>query len=159
MGRFMRKGTNQWYFVPTIADAGLVPTTTEITAGTRLDTEMAEVNGFMFQNNPIQTPDMSSTFTKQIGGEDSADDSSIVFYEDDTTNTIRTALAKGTDGFVVIFKAGIAGAAPAIGDEADVWPATVTSNSPQFTADNEAAKYQVAFSITEEPVFDVALTA
>lgn len=158
MARFMRKGTNRWYFLTSIASGAYIPTSAEVAAGTRLDTQIAEVNGFMYSNNPIQTPDMSSTFTKQIGGEDSADDSSLVFYEDQTSNPIRTALTKGINGFVVIFKAGIAGGSPAAGDKADVWPCIVTSNAAQYTADNEAAKYQVSFSIIDRPAENVSIT-
>lgn len=158
MSRFMRKGTNKWYFLPSIASGSFIPTAAEVAAGTRLDTQLAEVTGFMDQNNPIQTPDMSSTFTKQIGGEDSADDSNLVFYEDNASNPIRTALAKGTTGFVVIYKAGTAGASPAAGDKCDVWPSTVTSNAAQYTADNEAAKYEVHIALTDRPAKDVTTT-
>jgi hypothetical protein len=158
MGRFMRKGITRWYFVPSIASGSLVPTAAEVNAGTRVDGQLAEVNGFSFQNNPIMVPDMSTTYTSQIGGEDSSDDSSMVFYEDQTSNPIRTALAKGTAGFMVIFKSGVAGASPAAGDKADVWPTTITSNAAQYTADNEAAKYMVSMAITARPVADITVT-
>lgn len=155
----MRKGITRFYFVPTIADAGLVPTVAEITAGTRLDAQLAEVNGFNFENNPIQTPDMSTPFVSNIPGEDAAEDSSLTFYEDDTSNPISAALAKGTTGYVVIFPRGIAGASPAIADECDVWPIQVSSNSKQYTADNEAAKYMVKFANTAEPADELTIAA
>ena len=158
MARFMRKGVNRWYFSTSIASGSYIPTAAEVNAGTRMDTQLAEINGFTYGNNPIQTPDMASTFTKQIGGEDSAEDSSLVFYEDQTTNPIRTALAKGVNGFVIIFKAGIAGGTPAAADKCDVWPVIVTSNAAQYTADNEAAKYQVSFAATDRPAQDVSVT-
>lgn len=158
MSRFMRKGTTKLWFVPTIA-ALATPTVAEITAGTDLTDELAEITGFNFSNNPIDTPDMGSTFVGKIPGEDTTDSSDLTFYEDDTTNPISTALAKGTIGYVVIFPRGIAGAAPAAADVADVWPAQVASNSKTYSADNEAAKYKVMFTLTAEPSEDAVVAA
>lgn len=158
MARFMRKGITRVYWVPTIASATLVPTTAEVTAGTRLDTQIAEFNGFSFANNPIQVPDMSTAFVSNIAGEDSVADSSLTFYEDKTSNPIYTLLAKGTNGYVVIFPLGIAGVNPAAADKADVWPAQVASNARQYTAGNEAAQYVVTFAPTAAPGLDKALT-
>jgi hypothetical protein len=158
MARFMRKGTTRLYMVPTIASAALIPTAAEVNAGTRLDTQVAELSGFTFANNPISTPDMSTSFVSQVPGEDATEDSSMTFYEDKVSNPIRTALAKGTNGYVVIFPAGIAGATPAAGDKCDVWPVTVASNARQYTADNEAAKYMVKLAATAEAGTDKTLT-
>lgn len=159
MSRFMRKGVARVYFVPTIASGTLAPTVAEVTAGTRLDQQAAEINGFTFENNPIQTPDMSTTFVSQIGGEDSTEDSSITFYEDNTTNPIKTALAKGTAGYIVFFFKGLAGASPAAADKVDVWPVVVTSSARMYTADNEAAKYLVKFAASSPPGVDLAVLA
>jgi hypothetical protein len=158
MGRFMRKGVTKVYFVPTIADTE-GPTVAEITAGTPLTTAIAEITGFSFTNNPINTPDMGSSFVSKIPGEDTTDDSTITFYEDKITNPIRTALSKNTAGYIVIFGAGIAGATPAAADKADVWPVTVSSNSKVYTVDNDAAKYAVGFANTAPPSEDVAVAA
>lgn len=160
MARFMRKGTTRFYFVPTVASAALVPTTAEVTAGTRLDTALAEVNGFTFSNDVITTPDMSSTFDSTIPGTDAAEDSSLVFFEDkvSASNPAKTALAKGTTGHIVIFFAGIAGAAPAAGDRCDVWPILVAANVRLYTAGNEAAQWRADFAMTATPGFDKVLT-
>lgn len=158
MSRFMRKGITKVFFVPTIADPE-APTATEVNAGVNLTGQIAEVNGFSFTNSPINTPDMASAFVSKIPGEDTTDDSSLVFYEDSVTNPISTALGKGTTGFVVIFPTGIAGETPAAADKADVWPAQVASNSKQYTVDNDAAKYTVTFTLTAEPTIDAAVVA
>lgn len=157
--RFMRKGTTRIWWVPTIANVNLIPTAAEVNAGTELTDQIAEINGFNFANSPIETPDMGSSFVSKIPGEDTVGDSDMSFYEDKTSNPIKTALSKGTSGYVVIFFAGTAGAgAVAAGDDADVWPAIVASNSRLYTAGNEAAKYQVVFTLTREPANDVTIT-
>ncbi|WP_042174556.1 hypothetical protein [Streptomyces sp. NBRC 110035] len=148
--RFNRKGTSKIQFLPTIADESLIPTTAEITAGTDYTEQINAIEGWSLENQPIETPDMASTFVSKIGGDDSAADSSLTFYEDSTLDDIETDLAKGTSGYVVIFSKGNAPDAKGM----DVYPVTVVSNSKAYTADNEAAKITVQFTITARPLFN-----
>lgn len=157
--RYMRKGVTKLFFVPTIASAVLVPTAAEVNAGVSLSPQLATLGGFSFANQPITVPDMDNTFEAKIPGQDAADDSNLTFYElKGGSNPIYTALPKGAVGYVVIFPVGIAGATPAAADVADVWPVQVGSRTRQYTADNEAAKYMVAFTPTSAPGFDKVLT-
>lgn len=158
-GRFMRKGTTKFWFVPAIASGTLAPTVAEVNAGVNITTDVATVGGFSFANSPIKTPDMDTTFTKEIGGEDVAEDSSMDMYERDNSTTIHDALQKGDTGYMVIFYKGYAGASPAAADKVDVWPCSVTSNSRLYTADNQAAMYRVKFSITDEPAEALSVLA
>lgn len=151
MARFMRKGTTKVYFVPTITSVSAA-TVAEVTAGTELGPELADVSGFAFTNNPISTPDMDNQFVSQITGEDTADQSSLTFYDDDTSSTIKAALAKGTAGYVLFYYAGLAGATPAANDEYEAWPVTVSAAPRLFSAGNEAAQFRVDFAITAVPV-------
>lgn len=151
MPRFMRKGRTKIFFVPTIASLA-APTAVEVNAGTQVDVQLAEINGFNFANTAIDTPDMATSFVSKIPGEDTVGDSNMSFYELTTTNPISTALAKGSVGYIVIFPGGLAGAIPAAADKAEVWPTIVASNSKQYTVGNEAAKYQVVFTNTAAPV-------
>lgn len=156
--RFMRKGTTKFYFAPTIASTALIPTAVEVNAGTHITPQTNEVNGFAFTNDVIETRDMDTTFVGNIPGEDTAEASNMVFYEDKTTNPIKVALAKATTGFVCAFFAGIAGALPAAADKCDVWPVTIAANVRQYTAANEAAMWRAQFAMTAEPKFDRTLT-
>jgi hypothetical protein len=158
MARFMRAGSTKLYWVPTIASTSLIPTSAEVIAGTRLDAQIMTINGFSFANQPIKTPDMATTFESEIPGKDQADTSDIEFYQIKGSDTIRTSQSKGTAGYMVILYDGTAGAAPAAADKADVFPATVSSNSKQYKADNSAATYKVSYSITAQPAQDVVLT-
>ncbi len=151
MSRFMRKGTTELYFVPTVATPTAM-TVAEVGAGTDLTPEIAEINGYEFTNQPINVPDMGSAFVSKIPGEDTVESSNIVFYEDDTSNPIKSALAKGTVGYVAIFHAGLATkSTPAIGDAYELWPCIVASNARRYTAGNEAAQYNVVFTLTDPP--------
>lgn len=150
MARFNRKGLTKIYFLPTIASTALLPTLVEITGGTNYTGMISAIDGWSLENSPIETPDMASTFVSKIGGDDSAADSSLTFYEDSTADDIETDLAKGTSGFIVIFSKGNAASAKGM----DVFPVTVVSNSKAYTTDNEAAKVTVQFTITDRPAFN-----
>jgi hypothetical protein len=131
----------------------------EINAGTNLTPQIGEMNGFTFSNSPIQTPDMNTKFVSQIPGEDSTEDSSLVFYEDNASNPIKTALAKDVSGFIIVFPSGTAGTNPAAADKCEIWPVTISSNSRRYTNGNEAAMYEVKFACTLEPKIDVTVAA
>lgn len=158
--RYLRRGVTRFYFVPTIAASTKIPTAAEVAAGTRLDEQLHEVNGFAFANESIDAPNFKDRFTPQAPGEDVAEDSSMGLYQlKGGTDTIRAALPKDTAGYIVIFSEGVAGATPAIADKADTWPVIVASSTKQYTADNELARYMVNFSVTDTPAFDGALIA
>ncbi|MGW2384404.1 phage tail tube protein [Streptomyces sp. NPDC001658] len=142
-------------FLPTVASTALLPTRAEITAGTDLTPNIAATDGWTLENQPIETPDMASTFVSKIGGDDSAADSSLTMYEDETADDVETDLAKGTDGFIAIFSKGDIAAAKGL----DVFPVTVVSNSKAYVTDNEAAKITVQFTITARPAFNQTVPA
>lgn len=146
MARKMRKGISKVSFVPTIA-AKAAPTQAEITAGTDLTPDLAEINGVTFANQPIDTPDFSSGWTKKIPGEDQADDPTLTFYEDDTSTTIRDALDKGTAGYLVFMPWGKAAT-----KVAEVWPVTVASNAREWSSGNDPARFVVTFTTTDPAV-------
>lgn len=154
----MRRGASKVRWVPTIASTSFIPTTAEVTAGTDMTAPVAGFEGFTFANSPIETPDLSSAFTSTIPGEDKAEDSALLFYEDKTTNALQTTLAKGTVGYVVIFPTGIAGANPASGDKAEVWPVIVTGWARQYDMGNTAAQWRAGFTPTAAPNMSATLT-
>ncbi len=153
--RFNRKTLTRIMFLPTVASSSLLPTRAEITGGTDLTDSISAIDGWSLENQPIETPDMGSTFVSKIDGDDSAADSSLTFYEDSTDDTIETDLAKGTSGFIAIFSKGDIASAKGL----DVYPVKVASNSKAFTTDNEAAKITVQFVITDRPAFNQTVPA
>lgn len=155
MARFNRKTLTRIMFLPTVASTTLLPTRAEITAGTDYTDLINGVDGWSIENQPIETPDMGSTFVSKIDGDDSAADSSLTFYEDDTADDIESDLAKGTSGFIAIFSKGDVAAAKGL----DVFPVKVASCSKAYTADNEAAQITVQFVITDRPVLNQTVPA
>lgn len=158
MAKFFRRGRTKVFWVPTIASAALIPTAIEVNAGTNMTASVADMAGFAFTNSPIPTPTLDATFTTNIPGEDTAEESSLTFYEDTATNTLQTTLAKGTEGNIVIFPTGTAGASPAAGDKAEVWPAQSTGPTREYSMGNDPARWMVRFAMTKAPNFSATLT-
>lgn len=145
MARYFRRGKSKLRYLPAVANAA-APTTPEITAGTDLTISVADVNGFGYNNSPIATPDLNSTFTSSIPGEDTTDDSTITFYDDDTSTTLRTLLAKGVSGYIARMPYGQVTA-----KRVEVWPITSTGVNDVWTVGNDAAQFVVGFAVTATP--------
>ncbi|MER0443016.1 hypothetical protein ABR738_00245 [Streptomyces sp. Edi4] len=147
--KFSRRGISIFLWLPTIKDqVGLVPTRAELEAGTNLSAAIAAISGFTLENQAIETPDMGDDFNSSIPGSDKADDSALTLYEDKITEAIEDLLRKGTEGNVVMLRKGDVPKSKSM----DVFPVRVGSQSPAYTTDNEAAKFEVKFTIVRRPV-------
>lgn len=146
--KYMRRGISKFFFLEEIAAGTMIPTRVELTAGEEFSEYIAAMDGWTVSNNEIETPNMADTYDSTIPGSDKAESSSFTFYEDEVLATLETTFAKGTTGYVVILRKGDVPTNASM----DVFPIRVASQSPQYTADNEAAKFQVTCSITSRPL-------
>ncbi|MGS2592121.1 phage tail tube protein [Streptomyces hebeiensis] len=153
--KYMRRGTSKFFFLPTIAATTMIPTRAEITSGTEFSEFIAAMDGWTVSNNEIETPNMADTYDGTIPGSDKAESSSFTFYEDEEESEVEELLAKGTVGYIAIFRKGDVPTNKSM----DIFPIRVASQSPQYTADNEAAKFMVTCSITSRPVQGAAVPA
>ncbi|MGW1157776.1 phage tail tube protein [Streptomyces sp. NPDC002519] len=155
--RFMRRGVTKVYFLKTIAAAGNIPVRTELTGSnaTDLSGAISDIAGWSLANSPIDTPDLGSTLTTNIPGEDKADSSTLTFYEDQAAETIETLLSKGVQGFMVILRKGDVPASKSM----DVFPVRVASRAPAYSAGSDPAKFTVSFAISGTPTLDAAVPA
>jgi hypothetical protein len=144
VARYFRRGRSKIKWAPSVA--GSSPTRPEITAGVDLSPSVADIGGFQLNNNPIETPDLSTGFNSQIDGPDTTDDSSLTFYDDDTATTIRTTLAKGVSGYVLLMPYGDVTA-----KRCEVWNSKSTGVNDQWTLDATAAQFRVGFAVLTVP--------
>lgn len=144
MARFYRRGISKMKFLPAVAGAS--PTRAEINAGVDISPQVADINGFSLQNQPITTPDLSTSFDTQIAGSDQAADSSVTMYDDNASATIRNAMAKGTAGYMVLFPYG-----DTTTKRLEVYAVTSTGVNDQWSTAAEAAKYIASFAVTSTP--------
>lgn len=163
--RFFRRGLTKVRFLPTIvarevdADGDEIvgsPSRAELTAGTDLSPEVADIAGWQLTNAPIATPNLNDKFTPQIEGEDTVSDSSLTFYDQKAADedTIRVALAKGGAGFIVVLPYGDVPTA-----RCQVYAVTSTGVNDEFTVGNDAARFMVGFAITEVPNLNAVVPA
>jgi hypothetical protein len=144
MARYFRRGVSKIKWAPAVA--GSSPTRPEITAGVDLSPSVAAINGFQFTNAPIATPDLSDNFDSQITGPDTAGDSSLDFYDDDTSTTVRTTLAKGTAGYILLMPYGDVAT-----KRVEVWSVTSLGVNDAWSMDATAAQFNIQFAITKRP--------
>lgn len=146
--KYMRRGTSRFFFVPTIAADSMIPTRSELSAGTEFSAYIAAMDGWTVANQEIDTPDMADTYDSTIPGSDKADTSSFTFYEDEEDADLEGLFAKGTNAYIVILRKGDIPA----NNSMDVFPIRVGSRSPQYTVENQAAQFMASCSITSRPL-------
>jgi len=151
VGRFIRRGKAKFYFLPTVASPTLIPTAAEITAGIDITKQVADLSGWRRTGSSVNTPDMGSDFVSNISGEKTVEASSFTFYADDTqaVNSLKTAMAEDTVGFVYI-----CGSGRATGKEADTFPVRSNTVGNEYTVGNDPARFVIEYAITDNPAID-----
>lgn len=150
--RFFQPGVIQFVWLPAIADAaGLVPTTTEITAGTNLTKEVDDIAGWTTSTAFIETKDASTPIRPQLAGAITMEGSSITFngsLNGTDARTVFTAPSGGTIqvGFMLIADGGLG-----TGKLGEVFPASVGGVTKIRSLDNAPFKIRVDFGITGLP--------
>nr|WSZ96828.1 hypothetical protein OH820_15205 [Streptomyces sp. NBC_00857] len=152
--RFLRRGITKIYWLRSIADPERL-TRKELNEPNCFDLthRVSDIEGWALSNEAIETPDMGSTFNGSIPGNDTAEDSSLTFFEDRASDEVERRLSKGAEGWVLLLRKGDVPGSPS----ADAFPVTVATRAATYTTDNEAAKFQVTFTVTDEPTLDAVV--
>lgn len=145
--RYFQPGITKLYFLTSASDYTAL-TLAEITAGTELSGDLAEVAGWEVTSNNIDAPDYASRFTSKVPGNTSVADSSLTFYGSQDGQDVRTVLSRDTAGYLVVQDGGAAA-----GNKMDVYPVTVSSLG-KVRSNSDAFKIQVSFVITQVPSED-----
>jgi hypothetical protein len=153
MARFFRRGRSAVFYLPIVAaytsasGTGVGnPTAPEIAAGTSLTTSINAIAGFDLSNTAIAVPDLGTTFNKSIPGEDTTQASTITFYDDDSSTTVRSALAKGTAGYILLCPYG-----ETTTKRCELWPVRSSGVNDTWDLAADAARFVVSFAITDVP--------
>ncbi len=147
--RFLRRGISKILWAPELNDPKY-PSRREITGAFALTDAVSDIEGWALENDPIETPDMGSTFNSSIPGNDKAENSSLTFYEDRFSDAIEQQLPKGAKGYVVFLRKGDLPGSRSV----DVFPVQVATRAASYSTGNEAAKFKVDYTITDEPSLD-----
>lgn len=153
--RFIRRGVSKILFSPVPPLDKDNVTRAELTAAEDITEQVAEIAGFMLENQTVATPDMGSAFEGSIPGTDQASNSSLTLYEDEDDDEYETMLPKGQTGTVFILRKGDKPGSNSM----DVFPIRVASKSSSLTVANEAARFVVQCTITDPPALDRTIPA
>ncbi|ORT54303.1 hypothetical protein [Streptomyces sp. CB03238] len=147
--RFLRRGISKILWAKDLNDPKY-PSRREINSAFALTDAVSDIEGWALENDPIETPDMGSTFNSSIPGNDKAENSSLTFYEDRFSDAIEQQLPKGAKGYVILLRKGDLPGSRSV----DVFPVQVATRAATYSTGNEAAKFKVDFTITDEPCLD-----
>jgi hypothetical protein len=144
--RFFQPGVIKIQFLPTIAAATYVPTTTELTAGTDLTPEVDDIAGWSYSTTFIETKDASSRVSPKLAGRISLEDSSITFNGSSNGTDARSVFTLDQTGFILMADAGIG-----TGKKAEVFPVSVGAVVKVRSLDGDSFKIRVDFGVTNVP--------
>lgn len=150
--RYWRVGVSKFHFLPTVAATTLIPTRAEITAGTDITPEVADVSGFGVKGSTIKTPDASTSFTPVIAGRVEPEESMITLYANKGGTEVRTLFPRGQAGYIYIMDGGDVPT-----KNSRMFPVVVSSISEPIDLGDTAAVIVVTFAITRTPNEAVAI--
>lgn len=146
MARYILPGTLACYWLTSQPTEAAPSIGTELSGGTSLlgtksGEALAGITGFQPSVSVYDTPDYVDARVGNVGGTVTYPQSSLMFYADDTSTTLRDLLAVDGNGWLVF---GFNGAV--IGEESQVFTASVVSNEYDPNP-GQATMFEVAFSI------------
>jgi hypothetical protein len=157
MSAYITPGRSKVYWVETVSDPS-DPTPTEINAGTDLSAKLRGVPSVPRTGNLADISNLSSTFEARQRGTVGGDVVSFELLRDTLTETAYASMAEGDEGYLVILRKGIAGTQVAVGDIADVFPATVNTKGDGSPGRNDPDFAVFELAITANPSRDITIT-
>lgn len=139
--RYIPAGTRRIVWVPTIADI-TAPTSAELTAGTDLTAEVAEITGFSTESGTVEVPDYGSRQVGKIAGLVTQADSTIKTYLSTDATDARSLLTRDLAGNVVIFPEGLTASG-----KMSVYAGKITSAAVDEVAPGDPATMTNGFAV------------
>jgi len=159
MAKYAPPGVSEVHWVTTISDY-TAPTATELNGGTDLTAFVRSMPNLPRGLNLVDVATLDSKYEKRQVGTRGGDELSVEFLRDDTTDTAFTTFTEDTAGFLVVVRKALATAGTfAIGDEVDVYPATVGSVEDGTPGRNDPDFSTARLVATDDPNRGFALTA
>jgi hypothetical protein len=159
MPRYNPKGLTRYYFTASLASPGS-PSAAAVVAGTALHVVLKTLTGFTSEVEDLDNSDASSTWNKTLPGGETPAASSMTLYagtaSGDPERTVRTALAEGLNGFIVVSDTG---APEATTGRGDVFPVRIKANNMDRMVENAVQTYTVGFALYDPPFKQVTFAA
>lgn len=145
-------GKTRVAWVPTISNIA-APTTTELNAGTLLNSTMTAdgLAGFRPETADVDTSSLDSTFSTMVNGRTSFSGTMLRLKKQSGTDTIFTTLVRDTAGYVVIRRSIAASTAWASAQAVEVYPALCGEVARLDPEPNTVERYEIPIKITSSP--------
>lgn len=147
-------GQTRVAYVPTISNIA-APTTTELNAGTLLQSTLipAGLVGFENATAEIDNTALSSSFDTKLPGRQSYSGTALVFKKQDGTDTVFNLMTTpGTNGYIVIRDGSDQATAWATSDKVEVYPIRTATHTMQGRGESNALlRYQVPVAVSSKP--------
>lgn len=155
MTDFIRNEVSKIVFVTTIADTD-APTVAEITGGDDLSDDLINLTGLEYGTNMVPKPNLGSRFTPTTPGMKATPEPALeISDEQEGTSALRTALAEGTTGYLVMCPYGITATM-----RCEVWPVETGSVNDIYVVDgSKVASFEVKLAVTDPPIRDAEIAA
>ena len=160
MARRIGAGVLELSYVLTIGTPA-APTAAELNAGTFL-TDFLTDGGLAtpLDGSIVDAADMGAAFNKTASGTFGGQPLTLELFRDDSADTAWTTLARGTTGFIVIARFGLATPGTyAIADVVDIWTIDVVTRNPVDVARNEMQRFTAEMAVTAAPTEDFPVAA
>jgi hypothetical protein len=160
--RYTPTGRQRSYFAPfgTIADR-TAPTVAELGTATEIGFSLPNALAVPRTANSVDVSDPSSKQDKQQAGTRGGETWTFQAYQELTGGdpVAYDTLTEDVQGDIVIFRQGIAGAAPAAGEVCTVVPIVVGAVADVDSGRNEADRVAISVFITDDIVRDAIVAA
>ncbi|HEY9411119.1 MAG TPA: hypothetical protein VIP77_16185 [Jiangellaceae bacterium] len=152
MADVFQDGNTRVYYVPTISNIQS-PTTTELNAGTRLETTMTPdgLMGFEADTTQIDNSSLVSKFTTSTVGRIAYSGTALRFKKQTAVDTIFNLLVYGLSGYVAIRRGVDANTAWTAAQPCEVYPVTFGEAKRITPEPNALEKYEVPAPVTSTP--------
>jgi hypothetical protein len=151
-------GTVRVAYVPTISNQAL-PTTTELNAGTLLQSVMTPdgLQNWQPTTASVDNSSLDSTFTTSTIGRDSFNNPILQFKKQLTGDTVFNLFVRALAGYIVIRRYIASGTAWTSGQLIEVYPIIAGQTIAIDPAANEVAKYQIPCMVTASATIRAAV--
>jgi hypothetical protein len=147
-------GQTRVAWVPTIANTA-APTTTELNAGTLLQSTLipAGLEGFENSTAEVDNTSLASTFDTKLPGRQSFSGTGLVLKKQNGTDTVFNLMTTpNTDGYIVIRDGVAESTAWASSDKVEVYPVRTAAHSMLGRGEaNSVLRYRVPTPVTAKP--------
>lgn len=155
---YITPGRSKVYYVQTVTTA-TAPTNLELAAGMDLSPALRGMPQVPRSATPADSSDLSSEFEKRVRGTVGGDAMSMEFKRKLGTETQLDVLDEGDFGYIAIFRKGLAGTTPSVGDKCDFYPVQVNTIGPGSPGRTDVDTELVEFLIYDDPIRDYSVVS